>query len=83
MRKLKIDFSPRNILSIIIAILFFIMVFTFIYNLSGNISGRTEDLINVAMITMDNFSPVFLLMSILLLTSMIGAFYLASKEEKR
>ncbi len=79
MRKLKIE----NLRSIIIAIIFFIAVYMFFINVGGGIPWGVEDLGNVAKLTMGNYVSIFILMSVLLLSSMVGAFYLASKEEKR
>ncbi len=79
MRKLK----SRDILPLTISILFFIFVFLFFPLNAGTINWGVENLKDVANLAMKDYSSIFLLMAFLLIGSMLGAFYLASKEEKR
>ena len=72
-----------NFAAIILSILFFIFVYLFFHSNIGNISWGVENLSSVALLSLKYYASIFLVMAFLLVGSMLGSFYLASKEEKR
>ena len=72
-----------NFAAIILSILVFIFVYLFFPSNIGNISWGVENLSSVALLSLKYYASIFLVMAFLLVGSMLGSFYLASKEEKR
>ncbi|MGC8663554.1 MAG: hypothetical protein ACP5SF_03295 [Thermoplasmata archaeon] len=73
----------KSSVSIIISTLFFILVMLFIYGVNYTSTTFVESIKDLGAISIEfgNFGIIFEVMAILLLSSMFGAFYLASKEE--
>lgn len=79
MRKLK------SSIAISISALFFVLVMLFIYGVTYASSTFNEPLGDMGRISIDlgNYGIIFEVLAILLVSSMFGAFYLASKEEEQ
>lgn len=75
----------KSSIAAVVSGLFFVMVMLFIYGISYSSSKFVESIKTLGQISV-NFSSYGLILevlAILLLSSMIGAFYLASKEEEQ
>jgi len=75
----------KSSIAIIISALFFIIVMLFIYNVSFTSNIFIESIRNLGQISIEinQYGLIFEVLAILLLSSMFGAFYLASKEEEQ
>ncbi|MGC8565540.1 MAG: hypothetical protein ACP5R0_02590 [Thermoplasmata archaeon] len=75
----------KSSIAIIISALFFIIVMLFIYAVSFTSSIFIESIKNLGQISIEinQYGLIFEVLAILLLSSMFGAFYLASKEEEQ
>jgi len=75
----------KSSFAIIISALFFILVTLFIYGFNYNGTTFVEPIKELGnlFINYNSYGYIFEILAVLLLSSMFGAFYLASKEEDR
>ena len=72
----------KNSLGAVIAILFFIVIFSYIYSSIQTLVPYTENIKNLAQLLFGPYVLAFELLSVLLVTAMLGALYLAERGEK-